>query len=59
LVSIDMAANKFSMFVVFHDADLVPPRNSALMRIPSDEIRSHIEAFVSTCLYHMWTSLIV
>jgi len=47
------------MFVVFHDEEKYRKMRAGSLEIPVEVIHQHIEEFVSSCLYYMWTSLIV
>ena len=45
--------------MVFHDKDIYRKMNAGSLDIPMEDIHRHIEDFVNSCLYYMWTSLIV
>jgi len=47
------------MFVVFHDEEKYKKMNAGSLEIPVEVIHQHIEDFVNSCLYYMWTSLVV
>jgi len=47
------------MFVVFHDEEKYRKMRAGSLEIPVEVIHQHIEEFVSSYLYYMWTSLIV
>jgi len=46
------------MFVVYHDEEIYR-KSAGSLEIPVEVIHQHIEEFVNSCLYYMWTSLIV
>jgi len=47
------------LFVVFHDEEIRRKMSANSLEIPVEVIHQHIEEFISSCLYYMWTSLIV
>ena len=46
------------MFVVFHDEEKYKKMSAGSLEIPVEVIHQHIEDFINSCLYYIWTSLI-